>query len=55
MGNNENVKLYGSIDRLRGYLVNKELIPDDLARDLMDVLDYAEKHADDEIDYFKDF
>ena len=49
-----NVELYEKINRMRAYVLNKEL-PDELANDLQDVCDAAEKQADSENDFFKNF
>jgi hypothetical protein len=49
-----NVELYEKVNRLRAYAVNKEL-PEELAMDLHDVCDAAEKQADTENDFFNEF
>ncbi len=47
--------LYEKINRLRAFVLDSKLLPDDLAADLGDVLDAAEKQADSEQNYFDSF
>ena len=46
--------LYEKINRLRAFALDAKLT-DDLANDLNDVLDAAERQADTEIDLFDEF
>ena len=50
-----NKTLYEKINRLRAFVLDSAVIPDDLAEDLDDVLDAAEKQADSEQNYFDEF
>lgn len=49
-----NTELYNSINRMRAFVFNSKL-PEELAADLMDVCDAAEKQADAENNYFEEF
>lgn len=49
-----NIELYEKINRLRAFVLDRDL-PDELANDLQDVCDAAEKQADAENNFFSKF
>jgi len=49
------MEMYEKINRLRAFVLDTKTLPDDLAEDLGDVLDAAEKQTDSEQNYFDEF
>lgn len=49
------MEMYEKINRLRAFVLDTKTLPDDLAEDLGDVLDAAEKQTDSEQNYFEEF
>lgn len=49
------MEMYEKINRLRAFVLDTKSLPDDLAKDLGDVLDAAEKQTDSEQNYFDEF
>ena len=52
----ERVERIHDISVLRGYLLNKDILPDEFVEAMIHILDYAEKKTNEEVpDYFQKF